>query len=152
MLSVEQIHELARLTVKDFQEKGLVFKCAALVGSAGILPSPELAKDIDILFLLEENTAIRPTVQPYLSSEYIWGYDEGTYPLDDFESLRYENLNLLFVNKQKVFTEWLLAVNICRALKLSARESRVLVHQIIMDGLVIEGLFPLAYNLELLNG
>ncbi len=150
-LNYPQIKRLCKITLELFKVQNLPMRQAALVGSAYILPSPEAAKDIDLLILLEDKCDIRDVVQPCLclSPEWKWGYDEGTYPLDGFESLRCGQMNLLFVNDKTVYDKWILSANLCRALKLYEREHRVMVHQIIMDGLSIPMPFSGAHNLLL---
>lgn len=114
----------------------------AIVGSCFIL-SPTQAKDADLLILLPEKMNLLSARAQLDAETWHWAYDEGTYPSDEFESGRKGLVNLLLVNSRSVFDNWRLAAMICKALNLTNRDDRVIVHQILMDGLVISSILPI---------
>lgn len=134
-MNAQECVAIAHETLAKLRAYNLPIQRAAIVGSAFILPSPETAKDLDILICLPENCDIRETLHSFAeAADWTVGYDTETYPTDDFESYRKGDINLLAVNRLIVYDNWLLSAKVCKALALTKREERVIVHQVIMDG------------------
>lgn len=105
---------------------------SALVGSVYIVGE---GNDIDVLVLVDDLPSKSWDRLRMHGFEHSSSGAENTYPIcaGGFESFRKKDINLLVVDQLSTFMSWKMSAEVCKALNLSNRTDRVIVHRIIMD-------------------
>lgn len=99
-------------------------KCA-LVGSTYILGE---GNDIDIMWLVSDYTE---ATRLLIKEGYVYDKD---YEDDRFASLRKDDVNIIVTAETDRYNNTLVACEVCKYLKVAARDDRIAVHRIIRDG------------------
>jgi hypothetical protein len=117
---------------------------SVIVGSAAYLPT---ANDVDFLLLIGGSES--PT--DYVERLEADGWEQcGEYEGDEsiWNATRLGNLNLLVTNNRQFYDGFKRALEVCKALRLTSRDDRVAVHQIVRDGLTAADVVTTAIEAE----
>lgn len=118
----------AKLMLADFllSNPGFQHDRVALVGSVACL---DQGNDVDVLFLVEHlDDAIK-----HLEAAQFKGLDNPQYPIDKWTSMKREDLNVLLTDDPLFFHGFVVSTAVCKALRLTSRDDRVKVHDIVRD-------------------
>lgn len=105
---------------------------SALIGSALYMAD---AKDVDFAILIDGNAVDYATALTVKGFNLCSDYDvrEGMW-----DSVRKGNLNLMITHSSEFFRGYKTAMEVCKALRLTNKADRIMVCQIVRDGLTAD--------------
>lgn len=121
--------------LEDFPSLEEIVMGYAHVGSTYICDPPPVDTDIDNLILLSKKMQAQYKKINELLIKSGWEIDGNYWDLgSNFWSFKKDNLNIIITYEEDFFDTFVRAAKVCKALNITDKELRIMVHDIIING------------------